>query len=142
MSDERGFTLLEVLVASVIAAVVFGVLMLTALNALGTVRNAGAYETALSLARSHLAMLGRNMAEVPANSHGSDGPFYWQLQVSPEAVANPGPGIVNWFEHKDQLRATLYAVSIIVVWQADGHRRQLHVETQRLGFALPPPVQP
>ena len=142
MSDERGFTLLEVLIASVIAAVVFGVLLLTALNALGTVRNAGAYETALSLARSHLAMLGRNMANVPADSHGSDGPFYWQVRVKPEAVANPGPGIVAWYEHRNQLRATLYAVRIIILWQADGHRHQLHVETQRLGFALPPPVQP
>ena len=77
MRDERGFTLLEVMVASVIAAVMFGVLLQIGLNGLRTVRNAGAYETAMALARSHLAMLGRNMADAAADSHGSDGPFDW-----------------------------------------------------------------
>ncbi len=142
MRDERGFTLLEVLIALVIATAMLGVLLQTALSGIATVRSAGAYETAVALARSHLAMLGRNMADVPAGTHGSDGPFDWRVQVVPEAVANPAPGIVNWFLHKDEERATLYAVSIVVDWQTSGHRRELRIATQRLGFAPPPAVQP
>ena len=139
MRDERGFTLLEVLVALVIAAVVFGVLLQSALSGIGTARDAGAYETAMALARSHLAMLGRDMANAAPDTHGSDGPFDWRVHVTREAVADPGAGIVNWFLHKDEARPALYAVSISVSWQSEGHRREFRIDTQRLGFAPPPP---
>lgn len=142
MHDERGFTLLEVLVASLIVALAFGVLLPAAVSGIATVRNAGAYETAMALARSHLAMLGRNMANVAAASQGSDGPFDWQIRVTPEAVASPGAGIVNWFLHKDEPRATLYTVSVTVSWGAEGQRREFHIDTQRLGFALAPQETP
>ncbi len=142
MRDERGFTLLEVLVAAAIAAMVLGVLLPTALSGIGTVRAAVAYQTAGALARSHLALLGRNMADVPADSQGSDGPFDWRVRVTPEAVASSGAGIVNWFLHKDELQATLYAVSITISWQSNGRRRELSIDTQRLGLALPPAPQP
>jgi general secretion pathway protein I len=139
MRDERGFTLLEVLVASVIAAVVFGVLLRSALSDIGTARNAGAYETAAALARSHLALLGRDMATVAPDQHGSDGPFEWRVRVTREAVADVGGGIVNWYLHKDEARAALYAVGVSVSWQSEGRRHELHLDTQRLGFAPPPP---
>jgi prepilin-type N-terminal cleavage/methylation domain-containing protein len=138
MRDERGFTLLEVLVASVIAALMFAALLQTALSGIRAVRSAGAYETAMALARSHLAMLGRNAADEAGDSHGSDGPFDWRVQVKPEAVASSGAGIVNWYLHKDEARATLYAVSVTVSWQSEGRRRELRVDTKRLGFASPP----
>jgi prepilin-type N-terminal cleavage/methylation domain-containing protein len=141
MRDERGFTLLEVLVASVIAAAMFAVLLQTALSGIRTVRNAGAYETAIALTRSHLAMLGRTVADAAPDSHGSDGPFDWRIRVTPEAVADPGAGIVNWFLHKDEARATLYAVSITVFWRLEGRRRELRLDTKRLGFAPPPPPE-
>jgi general secretion pathway protein I len=141
MRDERGFTLLEVLVAAVIAALMFGVLLQTELNEVRTVRNAGAYETAMALARSHLAMLGRNLADAAADSHGSDGPFDWRIRVKPEAVADYGSGIVNWFLHRNEPRPTLYAVSIIVSWRSDGSPREVRLDTQRLGFAPSPPPE-
>jgi prepilin-type N-terminal cleavage/methylation domain-containing protein len=142
MRDDRGFTLLEVLVATVIAAAMFAVLLQTALSGIRTVRTAGAYETAMALARSHLAMLGRNVADNAGDSHGNDGPFDWRVRVKPEAVASSGAGIVNWFLHKDEAHATLYDVSITVSWQSEGRRRDLSVSTKRLGFAVPPPQTP
>lgn len=141
MRDERGFTLLEVLVALLIAAAMFAVLMQTALSGIRTVRSAGAYETAMALARSHLAMLGSNVADEAGDSHGRDGPFEWRVRVTPEAVADPGAGIVNWYLHKDEARATLYSVSVSVSWQLEGRRRELRVSTKRLGFAAPPPPE-
>jgi general secretion pathway protein I len=141
MRNDRGFTLLEVMVALVIAAVMFGVLLQTGLDGIRTARNAGAYETAMALARSHLAMLGRNMADVAAESHGSDGPFAWRIRVAPQAIADTGAGIAQWFLHRNELRATLYAVSVTVSWRSDGRPREVRLDTQRLGFALPPPPQ-
>jgi general secretion pathway protein I len=139
--DERGFTLLEVLIATLIAAAMFAVLLQTALSGIRTVRNAGDYETAMALARSHVAMLGRDMADAPADSHGSDGPFDWRVRVTREAVASSGAGIVNWFLHKDEAHAALYAVSVTVSWRLEGQQRALHIDTKRLGYALPPPPE-
>jgi prepilin-type N-terminal cleavage/methylation domain-containing protein len=142
MQHERGFTLLEVLVALVIAAVMFGALLQSATSGIATARDAGAYETAAALARSHLALLGRDMAIVAADQQGHDGPYDWQVHLTREAVASPGAGIVNWYLHKDEARPALYAVSINVSWQSEGRRRELRIDTQRLGFAPPPPETP
>lgn len=142
MRDDRGFTLLEILVATVIAAAMFAVLLQTALSGIRTVRTAGAYETAMALARSHLAMLGRNVADNAGDQHGSDGPFDWRVHMKPEAVASSGAGIVNWYLHKDEPHATLYDVNVTVSWQSEGRRRELSVTTKRLGFAVPPPQTP
>jgi general secretion pathway protein I len=130
-----------VLVASLIAAAMFAVLLQTAMSGIRAVRNAGAYETAMALARSHLAMLGRNVADEAGDSHGSDGPFDWHVRVTPEAVANPGAGIVNWYLHKDESRTTLYAVGVTVSWRLEGRPRELRIDTKRLGFAPPPPPE-
>jgi prepilin-type N-terminal cleavage/methylation domain-containing protein len=138
MRDERGFTLLEVMVAALIAVAVFAALQQAALTGIRTVRGAGAYQTAMALARSHLAMLGRNPADEGGDLHGSDGPFDWRARVAPEATVDPGAGIVNWFQHRNEARVTLYAVSVIVSWQSEGHRRELRLDTQRLGTAPPP----
>ncbi len=138
MTNDRGFTLLEVLVALAIAAVTFGVLLSTELSGIRTVRNAGAYEAAMQLARSHLAMLGPNMASVPPVQQGQDGPFVWRIQVKPEQVAHSRAGAVQLFAHANELRATLYAVGITVSWRSDGREQDLYLNTQRLGFvALP-----
>ena len=142
MSNDRGFTLLEVLVALAITAVTLAVLLSTEVNGIRTVRSAGAYETAMTIARSHLAMLGPNMADVAAAQHGRDGAFDWRIRVAPLAVAQTGVGAVRQFPHKAQLQAALYAVGITISWRSDGHDQMLQVNTQRLGFhALPPPQQ-
>jgi general secretion pathway protein I len=142
MSNERGFTLLEVLIASAIAAAMFGVLLQSAVSGVETVRNAGAYEAAVALARSHLALLGRNVADEPTDSHGNDGPFDWHIRIVPQRAAYTGSGIVNWFRHKDEKQPTLYDVSLVVSWLAAGHRREVQIDTQRLGFALPAAPDP
>jgi len=142
MSNDRGFTLLEVLVALAIAAMTFGLLLSTELNGIRAVRDAGTYEAAMQLARSHLAMLGPNMANVPPEQHGQDGAFIWHIRVRPEAVAHAGAATAQLFPHANELRATLYGVGLTVSWRSDGREQNLYLNTQRLGFVpLPLPQQ-
>src|SRR5690348_2846229 len=115
---EGGFTLLEVLVAFVIAAMALGVLFNTALSGAATVRNAGLYETALGLAHSHLALQGRFIGREGV-SEGEDGPFRWHVRISRVAEASSAPGLVNWARQAGQMRPILYRVTATVGWQSE-----------------------
>ena len=130
---QRGFTLLEVLIAFTIAAAAMGVLFNTALSGVVTVRNSALYQTALALAQSRLALAGRFISE-PGVSEGQDGPFRWRVQVSPVASSGRAPGLEIVRQQGVQMRAVLYSVSAIVGWRSEGHSREVRLETRRLGF--------
>lgn len=136
MPRQRGFTLLEVLVAFVIAAMALGVLFNTALSGAATVRNAGLYETALALAQSRLALQGRFVMREGV-SEGEDGPFRWRVQTTRVAEASGQPGLVNWARQAGQMRPILYRVTTTVGWRSEGRSREVRLDTQRLGFGLP-----
>jgi hypothetical protein len=131
--------LLEVVIACVIGAIAFAVIFHSTLASLISVRTAGAEQAALMLARSHLALAGRELGEIA--SEGDDGPFHWRVQVTREAVAEPGPGVVNWFLHKGEARPTLYDVNVAVSWEVVGRRESVQLDTKRLGFIAPPPTE-
>ena len=80
---ERGFTLLEVLVAFIIAALALGVMFEAALGGLRSTETASHYQEALSLARSHLASI--NAAPLGGRGvSGDDGRgFHWSVRIKP-----------------------------------------------------------
>lgn len=128
-SDDRGFLLLEALVAFVIAALALGVLIHGAVGGLRTTAIAGRYEQAVARARSRLAAMGgRASVLVPGLRSGDDGSgFTWQTQVVPVATATlpptragvPGP------------RMQLYRVTVTVSWNDDGGHRQVQLVSAR-----------
>jgi general secretion pathway protein I len=128
--DARGFTLLEVLVAFVIAALALGVLFRGALDGLTSTRVATRYEEAVARARSHLAAA-TVTSLVPSDTEGDDGGgFHWHLRVTQMGRAEPqrlgngpprDPGVV------------LYGVTVAVSWKADGHTRAVELTTEALG---------
>lgn len=121
---DRGFTLLEVLVAFVIAALALGALMQGAATGLRSVRVSGHVQEALSRARSHLAAAA--LAPIPGDRRGDDGGGYaWRVNVASAAAS---------------VRAVLYAVTVTVSWRMDGGEREVVLRTQRLG--PPPPDAP
>jgi len=140
---ERGFTLLEVLVAFAIAALALSVLFHGALAGLRSAGVAGRYEEALSRARSHLAALGWNLAAT--DLQGDDGApsresdahrgssYHWHVRVSPLAATVRGGGVVGG---APAVRITLYAVSVAVSWQEDGRQRVVELDSERLNTAL------
>lgn len=132
---EAGFTLLEALVAFIIAALALAALTQGAAGGLQSARLSGHYQEALSRARSRLATL--SAAPAPGEQRGDDGGGYlWRVSVTPVAIAGRpedesdarGPG-----------RPMLLAVTVRISWRMDGGERVVALATQRLGTASPEP---
>jgi general secretion pathway protein I len=129
---ERGFTLLEVLVAFVIAALALGVMFDSVLGGLRATQTASRYQEALSLARSHIAsvaiadLAGREM-------EGDDGRgFRWKMRIKPAGTVTVARGPGDDPAEGAAQQATLYAISVTVSWKGDGAERQVKLDTARL----------
>jgi general secretion pathway protein I len=137
---EAGFTLLEVLVALVIASLALGALFLAAGTGLRTAALSGHYAQAVSRAKSHLAAVGVGTPLMAINQTGEDGGgFRWRLSIRPEATAtldnsSGALGVIT------VPRIALYAVSVTITWGMDGGPRSFELDTQRIGAA--PAVSP
>ena len=82
MRSERGFTLLEVVVAFAIAALALSVLFRAATGGMTAVATAGRYEEAVSRAKSHLAAIGHEGAITEGETEGDDGSgFHWRIRI-------------------------------------------------------------
>jgi len=133
-SRSAGFTLLEVLVALVIAGLALSVLFQGTAAGLATTQVAGRYEEALERARSHVAALAAAGALAPVDETGDDGGGYrWRHRVAVVASETPGgPGPSG----PRAPTVALYAVSVAITWTAEGGRqRSVALDTERLGLA-------
>ena len=132
---DRGFTLLEVLIAFAIAALALGALTQGAAGGLQSSRVAGHVQEALSRARSHLAASA--LAPAPGEQQGDDGGGYaWQVSTTLLRTAAPGKEGVD----PPRIgRAVLYSVRVQVSWSLDGSPRDVVLTTQALGTA---PLEP
>jgi general secretion pathway protein I len=82
MRSDQGFTLLEVLIAFVIAALAIGVLYGGTVTGLDATAVSAKYDEAVSLARSHLDPIGHGSAIAVQNTSGADGDgFTWHLHI-------------------------------------------------------------
>ncbi|HJS86168.1 MAG TPA: type II secretion system protein, partial [Acetobacteraceae bacterium] len=90
---ERGFTLLEVLVAFIIAALALGELFSVAASDLHAVAVASRTEEAISRAQSHLAAIDAQPVLVAGEQQGEDGGgYHWAVRVAQRAIAAPEAG--------------------------------------------------
>jgi general secretion pathway protein I len=128
-----GFSLLEVLVAFVILALVG-----TALFGLfgGALRNASSAEDwsrAMLVAQSHLVEAANTqpLREASVSGTDADGRIAWQTTVAPYVTPDPNPEL----ERLSETMATrLYRVSIDVRFPGDnGRERSLSLSTVKLG---------
>lgn len=129
---EAGFTLLEVMVAFVIAALALGALTQGVGGGLRASRIAAHTQEALSRARSHLAASA--LAPVAGDQGGDDGGGYaWSVTTTRLLTAPPPRGGGG-----DAARRglALYSLRATVSWSLDGGRREVVLDTQRLGQAV------
>ena len=127
--DHAGFTLLEVVVALVIASLALVALFQAGSGGLFAVDTAARSEEALQRAQSHLAALGRDAALVEGDSSGDDGGGYrWRLRVQPVAQRQ---GVAA--DGVTPQTTSLFDVEVAVSWQDRGHQRAVVLRTLRLG---------
>src|SRR5215469_8928496 len=119
--NSAGFTLLEVVVALVIAGLALVGLFQAGSGGLFAVDTAARAEEALQRAQSHLAAVGRSAALVQGDSSGDDGGgFRWRLRVQP-VTQRQGTAAGN----VTQQTTTLFDVQVAISWQARGHEREV-----------------
>lgn len=123
---ERGFTLIEVLVALAIAALGVVAIFNAGSAGLQGVDLAARYVTATRDAEAHLAEVGASIALADRELGGIDaGGFHWLVRMKPvatRATADDGAK-----------RPVLYAVESVEMWQGDGAPRSVRLTTWRLG---------
>jgi general secretion pathway protein I len=128
MRDARGFTLLEVLIAFVIAALALGVMFEAAVGALRASHTAAQYDEAVARARSHLAMATNGGALMPGDWNGNDGGgYHWHLHVTPIASAMSRPAIGS------PVALALYLVSVTITWPDGDQSREVRLVSEQIG---------
>jgi general secretion pathway protein I len=129
MRDERGFTLLEALIAFAIAALALGVLLEVAVGGLRASQTAARFDDAVVRARSHLAMATDGGSLMPGDWQGDDGGGYrWHLHVATVAQSAA---------HADDADAAvplaLYVVTVWISWSDGDRTREVRLDTDQIG---------
>ncbi len=128
MRHDRGFTLLEVLIAFSIAAAAILVIMRANVAGIDSARTAARYEEAIARARSHLANTGIAAPLIPGTSSGDDGGGYrWQIDVTPIGSTGMPPTGIG-----PPQSVTLYEIAVHVGWRDTGRQREVLLRTRRL----------
>jgi len=133
--SQRGFTLLEVLVAFIIAALALGAMFSAVLGGLRTATVADHLQEAVTLARSRLAasVAALDAGVATQGQHeGDDGSgFHWVVKVRTQAGVVM-PRADDAAPTAAASRATLFAISVVVSWTSDGGDRQVRLDGARL----------
>jgi general secretion pathway protein I len=132
--SDRGFTLLEVLVAFVIAALALGALFNGATTSLTETAVVGRYEEALSRAESHLATASHGAPSALITQDGEEGHgFRWEVRIAPIASAPPRPP--DPLTGDAPAPIALYSIQVTESWNDRAGPRQVRLVGRRIGVA-------
>jgi len=124
---QKGFTLLETLVALSVLAISLGVTYQVFSSALRSSTLANDYAQASMYADSHLADIGKNVHLLPAVTEGSYNQRYsWKLEVEPVNQSNSRSAIES---------IQRYQIILNVYWHANKGQRSIRAMTFRLANA-------
>jgi len=130
-SPAAGFTLLEVLIALVIAMVALGGLLDGGILGLRSAQASQRHEQAASLARSYLAA--ESIALRPGERSGDAGDgFAWRVQVRPISSARAVPSGAPPMAAAKAPLVTLYGVTVQVSWKDGAGGGVEQIESRRL----------
>jgi len=125
-SGQRGFTLIEVMAAFAIFAVLFGVMLQILSTSISNTRRSGDFTQAALLAQSQLDMVGIEELPQPGQSSGRYNDEYsWELIIEPYQIADDR-GVAY-----EDLPIDLYYVGLTVYWGEGRGERSALFETLR-----------
>ena len=123
---QAGFTLIEVMAAFAIFAVLFGVLLQILSTSISNTRRSGDYTQAALLAQSQLDMIGIEALPQPGQSSGRYNDEYsWELVIEPYQI--PDERGVPY----EDLPIDLHYVGLTVYWGEGRFERSALFETLR-----------
>lgn len=128
---QTGFSLLEVLVAFTILALVVGMVFEVLSGGARNLFHAEKVVRAAMYADSLLERVGQDepLKEGTSNGKFAESEYKWQLQIAPEPEEKPSNGV----DIKAVLPVQLYRVVLSVSWDESGKTRQVSRTTLRLG---------
>lgn len=121
-----GFTLIEVMAAFAIFAVLFGVMLQILSTSMSNTRRSGDFTQAALLAQSTLDMIGIEALPEPGTYAGEYNDRYrYEIEIVPYTIQDDRA--VNY----EELPIDLYAVALTVYWGEGRNERQAQFETLR-----------
>jgi prepilin-type N-terminal cleavage/methylation domain-containing protein len=131
-----GFTLLEVLIALIIAGIALATVFRAASENINATGAAARYQEALSRARSHLDGSSANL--VFGEQEGDDGGgFHWRVMVRPLDSTGRKDSAGRPIPATDSLVVTLCAVTVWINWREGTHGRLVRLDSERLLISAP-----
>ena len=130
----KGFTLLEVLVALIIAGAAAAALFNGVGTGLHATQTAGFYDQAIVRAKSRLAAAAHGTKLLPGDWRGDDGGgFHWRLRVAPVARAAVRPVGLIGPRAASSMAVILYSVTVWIGWSDGGVERDVRLDTEQVG---------
>ncbi len=121
--SQRGFTLLETLVALSVLAISLGVIYQIFGTSLRNMQYAKEYSYAQLFAESKISELGKGIPIAEGTFGGEiDGKYEWEISIAPESALN----------HSDKNIIHAYKVLFSIQWDSYGKDRSIKVLTYKL----------
>lgn len=121
-NNQRGFTLIEVLIALAILGVSLGVVLTTVSDSLVRARRGESELVAISLAQSLLARAGPDLKLTASGHKGDSGGFAWRLSTTPYGTE----------EDRNAWNADPVVLTATVAWLDTGKEKSVSLQTVRI----------
>ena len=130
----KGFTLLEVIIALIIAGMAAVALFEAVGSGLHQTQTASMYDQAIVRAKSRLAAAVHGAKLEPGDRRGDDGGgFQWRTRVVPVTSAALRSGVLAGTRAAASYPVVLYAITVWVGWNDGTTERQVRLETEQVG---------
>ena len=132
--QDRGFTLLEVIIALIISGMAAVALFQAVGSGLHATQTSAMYDQAIVRAKSRLAAATHGVKLAPIEQRGDDGGgFRWRLRVAPVASALLRPLGMVGPRANTSFPVVLYGVTVWVGWKDGATERQVQLDTEQVG---------
>ena len=129
-----GFTLLEVIIALIVAGMAAAVLFEAVGTGLHATQTASRYDQAIVRAQSRLTAATHGTKLAPGDWRGDDGGgFRYRLRVAPVATAALRPVGLVGPRASVSFPVVLYAVDVWIGWNDGGTERDVRLDSEQVG---------